>query len=143
MAQVILLVDDLDKAAGKTTEADETVTVGYNGDWYVLDLTSQNAALIENEMTSYTKYGRRVSHDEARKIRNSKAQRPPGAQAGATSEAREWWAGFRAWADGHGRAYETSTGKFYPKRDDQRDYVSWRLAQGLETPPHRANVKSG
>lgn len=31
MAQVILLVDDLDKASGKTTEADETVTIGWTG----------------------------------------------------------------------------------------------------------------
>lgn len=142
MAQVILLVDDLDKASGKTTEADETVTIGWNGDWYVLDLTSQNAALIENELSGYTAHGRKVSHEEARKIRNAKAQQQyPNGHPGRTDAGKEWWDGFRAWADDNGRSYETTSGKFYPKRDDQRAYIGWMRDNGYEVPASRATVK--
>ena len=57
-ATVDVLVDDLDGSEGV-----ETVTIGWNGDWRVLDLSKKNLASLSKVLDKYWNVSRPVSPD--------------------------------------------------------------------------------
>jgi hypothetical protein len=78
------LVDDLDGSA-----AERTVTLGWDGHTFEIDLSKKNIAALDNALKPYISAGRRV-----------RTARPGGRRAGAkrsgTPDVREW-----ARANGH------------------------------------------
>jgi hypothetical protein len=57
-ATVEVLIDDLDGS-----EAAETVTLGWNGDWRELDLSKRNLASLSRSLEKYWKVGRPIPGD--------------------------------------------------------------------------------
>jgi hypothetical protein len=84
---VVSLIDDLDGS-----EAEVTVTFGYQGQEYEIDLNNTHAAEMRDKLGSYAAHARRV-----------RAQRTGHAPA-RTAASRQYSAEMRAWANEHGFA---------------------------------------
>ncbi len=82
----VLLVDDID---GGT--ADETVTFGLDGVTYEIDLTSDNAAKLRDDLAQWVGNARKVSGRQAsRSGRSSGAAAPRSARSQEAQQVREW-----------------------------------------------------
>ena len=66
-ATVEVLIDDLDGS-----EATETVTIGWNGDWRELDLSKRNLASLSKTLDKYWNVGRPVSSNRRPTTRRSR-----------------------------------------------------------------------
>ncbi|EOM75248.1 Lsr2 family protein [Rhodococcus rhodnii] len=87
----VTLIDDLDQEA----TADETVEFGLDGVQYEIDLSSDNAAKLRDELAEWVSHARRVT---GRK-RTRAAGAPSASRGKATSAAdRETTAAIREWA---------------------------------------------
>jgi hypothetical protein len=84
---VVSLIDDLDGS-----EAEVTVTFGYQGQEYEIDLNNTHAAEMRDKLSRYAAHARRV-----------RAQRAGHAPA-RTAASRQYSAEMRAWATEHGYA---------------------------------------
>ena len=79
----VTLIDDLD--GGK---ADETVTFGFGGAQYIIDLSEKNAAALRNSLAKYTEAARK---ERGVRPAGRGSQRKVAAAAGPdTSEVRTW-----------------------------------------------------
>jgi nucleoid-associated protein Lsr2 len=75
----VLLVDDLDGS-----EATETVTFGLDGVLYEIDLSSDNASRLRNELAQYVEHARKATAPSRRR----RARTGPGRERSA--QIREW-----------------------------------------------------
>lgn len=62
----ITLTDDLDQ----TSQADETVVYAFDGGYYEIDLTTEHASDLQNELRKYASFGRVVSNATAQEPRS-------------------------------------------------------------------------
>jgi hypothetical protein len=69
-AAVEVLIDDLDGS-----EAAETVTLGWNGDWRELDLSKRNLTSLARSLEKYWKVGRPISGDRRPTTRRSRTKK--------------------------------------------------------------------
>ncbi|GIG27736.1 histone-like nucleoid-structuring protein Lsr2 [Cellulomonas marina] len=85
----VLLVDDID---GGT--ADETVTFALDGVSYEIDLTTDNAAKLRDELSSWVGHARRVgsgrSQGRSSGSAGSAANRPKRSSSNEAQAIREW-----------------------------------------------------
>jgi sRNA-binding protein len=75
----VLLVDDLDGS-----EATETVTFGLDGGSYEIDLSSDNASKLRNELAQYVEHARKANAPARRR----RTRTGPGRERSA--QIREW-----------------------------------------------------
>ncbi|WP_149360451.1 histone-like nucleoid-structuring protein Lsr2 [Lolliginicoccus suaedae] len=94
MAQkvTVTLIDDLDQEA----PADETVEFGLDGVTYEIDLSSDNAAKLREQMEKWVAHSRRVAGRKTRRAAGA------GASKGRASLDREQSAAIREWARKNG-----------------------------------------
>jgi hypothetical protein len=94
----IILTDDIDGS-----DADETVTFSLDGIDYEIDLTSDHAAELREQLEAYVSAARRVSGRAKPKARTTVAPRPkPKPKAGMRTEVVADPATVRAWASANG-----------------------------------------
>jgi hypothetical protein len=93
-ATVEVLLDDLDGS-----EATETVTIGWNGDWRELDLSKRNLASLSKTLDKYWQVGRPVSGNRRPPTKRSRPEtRSPRRAAKAKRDPKL----IRAWATHNG-----------------------------------------
>lgn len=109
--KAVVLLDDLDLSEGQRRIASTPVRLGWDGEWYDLDLSDEHAQDLWNGIQPYLKAGRQVQHSGPREGKSLKEiEADPSVPrygrvalyhaAGMTS--RAYWTGFRAWAASNG-----------------------------------------
>ncbi|MFZ2177404.1 MAG: Lsr2 family protein [Rhodococcus sp. (in: high G+C Gram-positive bacteria)] len=86
----VTLIDDVDQEAS----ADETVEFGLDGVQYEIDLSSENAAKLREQLDVWVSHARKVS---SRKRGKGVASQPPSAKSRVSVD-REQSAAIREWA---------------------------------------------
>ncbi len=98
----VALVDDLDGS-----EADETVEFALDGVQYAIDLNSDHAETLREELASYTQHGKRLGgRKKSQTSRNGKAAAKAPREAAPSASNRERNQAIRTWANAAG--YEVS-----------------------------------
>jgi hypothetical protein len=104
MAVKNILVDDMDKASVAT----DTVPFAYRGKWYEIDLSPDNVARFDNDMTKWIDASRVISAGgkkpttPAKKTTNGSAN-GNGSSSVDTTDKSEYYAGVRTWARANGK----------------------------------------
>ncbi len=83
----ITLVDDIDGS-----EADETVTFGFDGTTYEIDLNDAHAAALRDALAGYVGYARKVTGSRRSGRRSSASSSSPAGNGSGVSaaEIRDW-----------------------------------------------------
>lgn len=111
--KAVVILDDLDLAEGTSQIASHSVRLGWDGEWYDLDLSDEHAQDLWNGIEPYLKAARRQHHKAAAVEQDRK---PLAVEAdpdiprygrvvlyhavGLTP--REYWRRFRKWASANG-----------------------------------------
>lgn len=112
----ILLWDDLEYLRGNRVPANSTITITYGGRTIEVDLSEDNAAILDKLLAPYLQAGR-VTRNAEKPLRDRASRR--------TQRFREMKA-VRKWADENGYSYTTPGGGiYYPKalQDAYEEYV--------------------
>lgn len=104
---IIRLTDDLDRRGGLHTEAAETVTFGWKGRWYEIDLSEDHVAELEEFITGYVQAARSTDSEES----YGGVQ----VQSGAHLGARRFKAMAREWGKQDGRWPDVEPGGYHPR----------------------------
>lgn len=127
----MIAADDLYAAQGETILAFDTVYIYLNGSWFELHLTQGNIARYEDALQPYLDVARPSKGPAGEQRHAGKTGKPH-----PRGTDRRDWSGFKAWCDSAGRSYRNSSGGFYAKVQDVKDYEQW-IAE------HPANAPAG
>jgi hypothetical protein len=110
--KAVLLIDDIDHANGKRTEADGTHVLALDGQAVELDLTDAHYT----ELTSQLAHWFKVGHASGLVARTGSRTHDPAR--------RSYLKGLRDWYDSQGRsdAYRTESGKYYYSKGLRAEY---------------------
>jgi hypothetical protein len=136
--QVIKMHDDIDLLAGREIDAAQTVTVGFNGKEWELDLTDEHADEIAEFMAPLMTAGRKITAGDA----PARPGRSKGPQGPLDPKRLAYLRGLRSWARkfnvlneaGNGWIFETNTGtkKTYYSKSCYAAYDAYLAGQGEE-----------
>lgn len=104
---IIRLTDDLDQRGGLRTEAAETVTFGWKGRWYEIDLSEKHVTELEEFILAYVQAARSADGEEA--------YGGVVVQGGAHLGARRFKAMAREWGKQDGRWPDVEPGGYHPR----------------------------
>ena len=100
----ILVYDDVDLAEGTKTPADITISLGYHGNWYELDLTREHSDELHALLQPYIQAGRKPDFP----LRETSRRKKSGGGTGLI---------LRSWE--HGRTYGAAIRKFILETEDR------------------------
>lgn len=112
-------LDDLDLAEGHETDADEKVTIGFNGQWWELDLSETHFLDLSQFLLPFLQAGRKPSNGTRRsRPRNE----PSGTNSGKNYDTRprSYYTGLRGWLSGKGINYDSCNAA--RKAEHKREY---------------------